>query len=1007
MLYKTRFNKTLMQTAFVVFTLILQGGSIAISQTRQSIEELSGTIQPLIREYCIRCHNAETMKSGVRLDQLTSDFPDNQLFLWKDVLAQIADEAMPPEDEKQPTAEQRASWVRSIRDAMNAARARNNQKNGSVRRLTVSQYRNTLRRLLGIDEDLTDILPPDGVSKEGFANNGQVLGLSPLQMEYYFEIAEQALRLSIVDERSKPTIQNFRVDIGKQINAEPCKDALILGANSLLLENQDFEVHELQPKKPFTYEPFRMQRSFDYIEGYEGNGTVRGWRKFESIYHAVFACMRGTEGYPKGKPYEVIKEGLLLRPAIPSTEIFGQSSTYGPHANFKISLRELPDHGNFRVTVTAARFNDALLLDDAPASVDESVEITHKIDFSSESEGSELALDQSGVYQVDLIYEATGEKPKGKEKRKREYTEIQIGDRSFANQLPASKTAEARRKPFMLVRLPSGKSTISAKVDDEIQLRRIELKLCEPNGAAAKRFVAFENRSPQLGVSVGLRRDCGSTLKPVATPLPVSSGDFQPYQFEASIGDFPSPFVEKDNVNYLAGIREIGVRSEFTDGRDMPRLLIKSVEFEGPLYESWPPESHRKIFIDSPNKNDSKKYAEEVIRDFMTRAYRRPVVDTEVQLVQSVWENSVKEHGDFTRGIHDALLVVLTSPQFLFVVEKSNSPDAEDLDEYELASKLSYFLWNSPPDDRLLKLAARGELHRALDAEIERLMDDSRFNLFLQPFVSQWLSLDKFDVVEIDQKRYPQLTRDARIQLREEPIQFVRHLIQKNLSLSNLVKSEFVLANDTVAAYYGLGERVENGFSFSAVEHHDPNLGGLLTQASILAGLSDGRESNPVKRGAWFARKMIADPPDDPPPNVPELKEAADSKLTLRERLEMHRNQEGCAKCHSGIDPWGVPFESFDAGGRFKTISVDARSRLPDGTEIRDLNELKEHLASTKLDRIAFSFMKHLSSYATGRTLSYNEVAFLEDEAIKLRASQYPARDLVRLIIKSDIFLKK
>ncbi len=982
--------------------------SSAANAQLKSVDGLSKTVQPLMKEFCVRCHNAETTKSGVRLDQLAADFPDNQLFLWKDVLAQISDEAMPPEEEKQPTAEQRELWVRAIQDAMNAARTRNNQKNGSVRRLTVSQYRNTLKHLLGIDEDLTDILPPDGISKEGFANNGQVLGLSPLQMEYYFEIAEQALRLSIVDERSKPTIQNFRVDLGKQLNAAPCKDNLILGANSLLLDNQDFEVHELAPVKPFTYVPFRMQRSFDFIEGYEGNGTVRGWRKFESIYHAVFACMRGSEGYPKGKPYEVVKAGLLLRPAIPSAEIFGQSSTYGPHANFKISLRELPDHGNFRVTVTASRFEDALLLDEAAVSGIDAADLTHAADLS-ESEAMEIEFAESGVYRVVLVYLPNDEKKAKREIQKGVFAEVQIGDRIFVNQLSFRSESEGvlLRKAFMLIRLPQGKLKVTANTSDGIQLQKVEFKLCDEASDAAKHFVAFENRSPQLGVSVGLRRDCGSTLKPVGVPVPVSTNEFRPFVFEGAIGDFPSPFVEKDNVNYLAGIREIGVRSEFTDGRDMPRLLIKSVEFEGPIYSSWPPESHRKIFIESPNKNDPNIYAGEVIRRFMTRAYRRPVLESEVGLVRRVWENSFKEQGDFASSVQDALLVVLTSPQFLFVVENSASPAAEDLDDFELASKLSYFLWDAPPDERLLQLASNGALHERLDAEVDRMLADPQFEQFLRLFASQWLSLDKFDVVEIDQKRYPQLTRDTRTQLREEPIRFVKYLIDNNLPLSHLVRSKFILANDTVAAYYGLADRAENGFRFTAIEHGDPNLGGLLSQASILAGLSDGRESNPVKRGAWFARKMIADPPDDPPPNVPELKEAVGVELTLRERLEMHRNQEGCAKCHSGIDPWGVPFESFDAAGRFKATPVDGRSKLPDGTEIQDLNSLKDYLATDKLDRVAFSFMKHLASYATGRTLSYNEVAFLEEEAIKLKPTQYLAGDLVRFIIKSDLFLKK
>ncbi len=598
-------TKSSFYTALIVFTLV---GAIQLpaQSPTASLPELAAKIQPLLGEFCIRCHNVDMAKSGVRLDQLTPDFPDNQLFLWKDVLAQVADEAMPPEDERQLSAEQRSLLENSIRDAMNLARARNNERNGSVRRLTVSQYRNTLKSLLGLDEDLTDALPPDGVSKDGFTNNGQVLGLSPLQMEYYFEIAEQALDLCLVDEQSKPTIQNFRVELGKAINAMPCKDSLILGANSLLLDNQDFEVSELAPSKPFAYEPFKMQRSFDFIEGYEGNGTVRGWRKFESIYHAVFACMRGTEGYPKGKAYEVVKEGLLLRPAIPSTEIFGQSSTYGPHANFKISLRELPDHGNFRVTVTAAKLDDALLLDDAPVNADDAQDSTYRFDYAKSEEVRDIELAESGIYRIELIYKASGEGQAAQEKRKLEFAEVSIGERRFAQKLPTVKAAEAGaiRKAFMLIRLASGRSTLSVSVDDAIQLQRVDFTLCREPHADATRFSAFESRAPQVGVSLGLRRDCGSTLKSVGEPLPVNTREMEKYVFEGAIADFPSPFVEKDNVNYLAGIREIGVRSEFTDGRDMPRLLIKSVEFEGPLYSSWPPESHQRIFIDSPNKRD-------------------------------------------------------------------------------------------------------------------------------------------------------------------------------------------------------------------------------------------------------------------------------------------------------------------------------------------------------------------------------------------------------------------
>src|SRR6185436_2929662 len=242
------------------------------------------------------------------------------------------------------------------------------------------------------------VLPPDGVSNDGFANHEQSLTLSPLQIEAYFDIAEKALDAAIVDETKRPVIQNYRMELGSNINKQPCPDTLILGALSELLKNADFVVEELQPKKSFEYTPFRMRTAYDFIEGYAGNDTVRGWKKFDSIYHSVFACVRGTPGYPKGQAQQVVPVGLLLRPAIPSPEIFGQSNTYGPMANFKISLRELPQEGNFRVTVKAARYDDALLLNSGEKIQDATAASATAADLAA-SPDAKLSIEKAGIYQ--------------------------------------------------------------------------------------------------------------------------------------------------------------------------------------------------------------------------------------------------------------------------------------------------------------------------------------------------------------------------------------------------------------------------------------------------------------------------------------------------------------------------------------------------------------------------------------------------------------------------------
>ena len=1235
------------ETDLVYAQLDSSRGSADHATIAKLVEEtFSKDASPFLSKYCTECHNESDRESGVRVDDLDGLLADKTLILWESVLRQVAEREMPPEDSPQPSADERIRFQAWLARALDSARSRNVARNGSVRRLTVDQYRNTLRELLMLEENLTEILPPDGVSKDGFTNNTNTLMMSPLQLEAYFQIAEKALRLSVVDEAKPPTIQHFRMELGQGINSDPCPDNLILGANNLLLANTDFVVTEPTLQKLFPFVPFAMQRQFKFIEGYQGNDTVRGWKDFNSIYHAVFACMRGSEGYPKGLAYESVPRGLLLRPAIPSREIFGESNTYGPHANFKISLRELPEQGRFRVKVRAAKEVDGLLLDrrilaatqgNASGAPNKDSELsnmamletapTHSIQSDFQSPAS-IVITDGGIYQLDLYpkgmsklsvtpdasrleedwignwdFEASPngrgpgkefvgklvggaklvDSPFGKSlsvdgndgavviprdermnvgegdftvtawinphelrqggivclgeynythgwyfdmpdnrgilrietmnsdrklngvvqsapgilrthrwqhvaavvKRGENQTKLYVNGyhvatgtiqsanldnptkdmhigriqgaqkflgeiddvrlfrralseseleaiiepgRQFATapfpegsqqaRLSVSHPGNVEKRlsghwtpgPFAVIRLDRGPAEVSAKVSGNSPIDRIELRRVEELSPLGQSYLAFESRSPKLGVHVGLRRDCGSTLAPVGEPQVVANTELQDFIFEGAIQNFPSPDVEKDNVNYLAGIREIGVRSEYTDDRDMPRLLIRSVEFEGPYYDAWPPAPHRNIFIPTEHPRDWEWYSREIITSFASRAYRRPASDDEIAYLMKLWRRDFEGRDEkntvgFRESVLGTLAVVLTSPQFLFLIEQSATPESEPIEPWELASKLSYFLWNSPPDDELLKLAASGTLVEQLDRQIDRMIDDPKFKRFAEPFASQWFSLDKLDAVETDAKRFPRLTKEVKHELRKEPARFLEYLVRNNLSVSNLVASDFVLANEVVAQYYGWPERTESGFDFVPVVHGDPQRGGVLTQAGILAGLSDGREPNPVKRGAWFARKIIAEPPEDPPPNVPKLEDL--TQLTLRQRLEKHRSIDGCIKCHTGIDPWGLPFEQFDASGIAKGKSNDSSADLPDGKHVADFNELRAYLLADRMDQIAFSALKHISVYAIGRSLTYNETRQLKDQALELKNDGYRMRDMIRFVVLSDWFTKK
>ena len=448
--------------------------------------------QPLLSQFCFRCHNVDEMESGIRVDRFDGALPESSLRLWKAISEQLSDSAMPPEDEPQPSARQREALIAWIDEALLFAKRRKTEKNGSARRLTVAQYQNTLRDLLLLKEDFTDALPPDAISPDGFLNNEHSMEMSPILVESYFDVAERALDLCIVDEDEQPTIQTFRMDFGRGINKFPIPEKLILGPNNRLLRNEDFVVRQLTPTKAFEFTPVAMRTKYRFFEGYQGNATVRGWREYDSIYHNVYACMRGDRGYPKGEAYSVAPEGLLLRPAVPNMGHFGISTTYGPKANFKISLRELPRHGNLRVTVRAARYTDGLLLDlgtEPNASRDEA-RISANVSASRECN---VVIPEAGVYQLDVRYASTEKSP---------LLRLTLGERVFSGYLKRSKTDDEIESGFLVVRLPAGPLRLTATTDgDEYPLKAITIS--RPNDEVREKFVVFEQRMPTLGAYLG------------------------------------------------------------------------------------------------------------------------------------------------------------------------------------------------------------------------------------------------------------------------------------------------------------------------------------------------------------------------------------------------------------------------------------------------------------------------------------------------------------------------
>jgi mono/diheme cytochrome c family protein len=363
-------------------------------------------------------------------------------------------------------------------------------------------------------------------------------------------------------------------------------------------------------------------------------------------------------------------------------------------------------------------------------------------------------------------------------------------------------------------------------------------------------------------------------------------------------------------------------------------VRVESMKAKGPYYETWPPKSHRQIFIPSKNEENESIYARDILESFMTRAWRRPVENHEVEELYDDYQ-AYRKDASFEKAIRDSLVQVLVSPEFLYLVEqKDPSGERENLSTHELASRLSYFLWSSMPDEKLFRLASSGDLAKAdvLRAEVDRMLRDERSWRFAEQFSSQWLGLNRMNTIAVSPEIYPDFD-DALIEdMKQETQHFFGHVLHENLSALNFIDSDFTFLSERLERHYG-GPRFRAGSpAFRKVDLQEGSLddngkrkgishrGGILTHASIHLANSDGEDSHAVNRGVWLVDKILGNPPPEPPADVAldQTIEGFD-KLSLKQQLAAHVQKESCANCHVKIDPFGVAFENYDAVGTFRT----------------------------------------------------------------------------------------
>jgi hypothetical protein len=488
---------------------------------------------------------------------------------------------------------------------------------------------------------------------------------------------------------------------------------------------------------------------------------------------------------------------------------------------------------------------------------------------------------------------------------------------------------------------------------------------------------------------------------------------------------------------------------------EMPRAVINWMEFEGPITDVWPPAHHTAILFDSPDRETNpEKYVREVLGRFMSRAYRRPAEKDEVAQFENIYALIRKDAPSFEAAIRETLAMVLISPQFLYHTvadEKVVPPD------YEIASRLSYFLWGSMPDRELIQLAADGKLKdkAVIEQQTLRLLADARSSDFIRNFTSQWMSLDKLKTIPINSDVFPRFLYyvpageragtempylpTIRDHMVDETVGFVAELIKRNAGASNLVNSDFAYLNEPLAAHYGI-EGVK-GMKFRPVSiKPEQRLGGLLTHGSILVGNGTGTAPHPIYRAVWLREAVLGDEVKPPPADVPALTDtagkSAEKALSIKDLLALHRTQESCNDCHVRLDPWGIPFEHYNAVGKFQpktpkegvkvrpfsdaldkdlngynkylesinTVEVEAEARVPHGPSVNGMEELKEFLIKDRLNDVASNMLRRFTSYAIGRELTYKDRFEIEKILSESEKDGYLLRDMIIKVCQSAAF---
>ena len=997
---------------------------------RAGFEEDYAKIKPILQKHCNDCHAGKKRKGGLNFDDYRSE-KDVLVHLqkWFSVIDQVETGVMPPEDqEPRPTkdeVDQLISWVRGTIDNFDYDSVKDPGK-PTLRRLNKAEYNNTIRDLTGVDLKPARYFSGDGVGGEGFDNNAEGMTMPPMMVEKYFEAARDISRHAVVSYTDgiafSPDLSPTYAPRAYQVRAER------------KLTNFYNDFYDRLPKyNPRTqFEPYLMPAMKLALANPEVSHKEIYDRAMEKelmpgvFYRWVIAFVNADKDI-KSSRWNTHYGHWVLDPwleLMSRRESVTDEELQAFHDDFKAKVKLAVDH---------TRYTNVPGLD-VKTTIKEGAETLYLSvgDMDDGNEFDRIVLhdpkvtlkDKSVVYLGDLeLVDKQGEGAIHRDKfpDDKEFVSTASGKdkvkRGFYIEAPA----------LLTFKLPEGAKSFHAKMGFEktagdkgsVQTYASTEEIPFPKGKhthshfyrgpghfgveEAKKWWGVYSSLVGYGKGAGAKEMIDVSLSDEDRARLSSIKQEIEFAKRQPIKDFFA-FVEKKKFGKLLNKKE-GELPALTDMQEGLRAAPEKLS-EGDR-EQW---------------NDLRKAAEafqsemnirikDALMAFAGRAFRRPVSKEDARIIEGVYDMSMAATDDFQKASQLTIQGMLTHPQFLFRLEdEAPGSSASKVDDYALASRLSYFLWSSKPDATLLQLAKEGRLQddKVVEKQVRRMLKDPKSISLAEEFASQWLEFRKILAEKTpDAKLFPSYTKELKEAMYQEAVLAFDDIVKQDKSVLEVIDSKTTFLNETLAKHYGI-KGVE-GEKMRRVDLTTNQRGGFPTMASVLVATSWPERTSPVVRGKWLMDVLVGGKVPPPPEGIEvDLKKLNDKSLTKKQRLAVHSTDPNCAVCHDRIDPLGFTLENFDAIGRFRTkegeLDVDAIGDLKGGPRVEGAAGLKNYLKSEKRDAFLHHMSQKLLGFALGRSLEYYDESVIREAVADLQANDHRFSTLAVAIAKSYPF---